>query len=443
MKEAHNQRLLKLLELEREARHATTRETLSYHVATRTRELLEYKQLILFRCNRQNQVMVETVSDVSVPDRHSSYCIWLQQAAKHIMASQAAGKIHKVSPEGLPEDLAEAWSQWMPDNVLWVPLITPQGQCVGAIWLCRPTPWVEAEIVLLERLADCYAHSWEALLKASPRGLSWKKWYGLAIAGVVVLLGIFPVSQSTLAPGEVVARQPLVVSAPLDGVVKTIDVLPNQHVKKGDLLLSFDDTALKNQVAIATQALSVAQAELLTARQDAFNNFKSQAQLALLQAKVDLKQAELAFAKDYLGRAKVYSEKDGIAVFRDTNDWVGRPTSSGERIMLLADPHHVELRIDLPVSDAIALEKGGDVRLFLDVSPLSPYEATLEHSSYETSISEDGTSLNFNVIARFDQGQNLPRIGLRGVAKLYGDKTILALYIMRKPLSALRQWIGW
>ena len=37
----------------------------------------------------------------------------------------------------------------------------------------------------------------------------------------------------------------------------------------------------------------------------------------------------------------------------------------------------------------------------------------------------------------------IPRIGLRGTAKVYGEKVSLFYYLFRRPITYLRQHLGW
>ena len=76
---------------------------------------------------------------------------------------------------------------------------------------------------------------------------------------------------SVLAPVEITARDPLIVSAPMDGVIKEIFVKPNQRIKKGQSLFSLDDTATRNEYEVSKKALSVARAEYMRATQKGFH----------------------------------------------------------------------------------------------------------------------------------------------------------------------------
>ena len=50
------------------------------------------------------------------------------------------------------------------------------------------------------------------------------------------------------------------------------------------------------------------------------------------------RRAELAAIQAQLARIDIHAAADGVAVFGDPDDWLGRPVTTGERIMLLANP---------------------------------------------------------------------------------------------------------
>jgi hypothetical protein len=110
-------------------------------------------------------------------------------------------------------------------------------------------------------------------------------------------------------------------------------------------------------------------------------------------------------------------------------------------VMLIADPSVIDVTIYLPPEDAVELEAGAEVNLILHVDPLSSLEATIERASYEATVGPDGT-LAYIVRARLRDGQGLPRIGLRGTAKIYAGRVTLGYYLLRKPLAFIRRSLG-
>jgi len=95
----------------------------------------------------------------------------------------------------------------------------------------------------------------------------------------------------------------------------------------------------------------------------------------------------------------------------------------------------------LPVADAINLEPGADMRLFLHVAPLSPLTAQLTQTSYQATLSPEGIA-SYRIRGAFDRPSAEARVGLKGTAKLYGRRVLLAYVLFRRPLAALREWTG-
>ena len=152
-------------------------------------------------------------------------------------------------------------------------------------------------------------------------------------------------------------------------------------------------------------------------------------------------EAAIAAGAAYI-ETDVRLTRDGIAVFGDTNDWEGRPVATGERILQLADPADAGVLVYLPVADAITLEPGARVRVFLHVSPLDPLEATLTETSYLAVVSPDGIAAYRLRGTLAPQHGARARIGLKGTAKLYGRSVPLAYALLRRPFAALREWSG-
>src|SRR5690606_30852715 len=247
------------------------------------------------------------------------------------------------------------------------------------------------------------------------------------------------------APAEIIGLDARVIAAPMDGVVESFAVTPNQPVAAGQLLFSLEATTLVNRREVAARQLQVARADALAAAQKAFTSDASRADLAALEGRVAEREAELAWLDRLLERIQVHAPAPGVIVFGDANDWIGKPVATGERVALLADPGDAGVLVWLPVADAINLEAGAEVRLFLQVAPLTPIDGTLSQTSYQAVDSPEGISA-YRLRARFadddPDAARLARIGLKGTAKIYGRRAPLAYYLFRRPLAALREWTG-
>ncbi|QVN01861.1 HlyD family efflux transporter periplasmic adaptor subunit [Pseudomonas rhodesiae] len=424
----------RFLDLERQTRAARTPAQLSYSLVNDGQALFGFRHAALLIAGK-----VQAVTGVSAVEPNAPFVAFVEQAVASLFKLGRLNQARVIDADEVSEAIRSDWQSLSAGQVFWLPLIDHQGQVFGGLWLARDLPWSNPEQVLLSQLGDTYSHAWLALQPRKPWRLRWSRKWRVALVALLLLGLLIPVRQSVLAPAEVVPLGGQVVAAPLDGVIAEFLVKPNQTVKSGDLLLCFESTSLKAQADVAERALGVAEAELKTHSQRSFADAESSSKIDLLAARVEQKRAERNYAVELLKRSEVRAERDGIAVFPDAERWLGKPVQTGERLMEIADPNQAELRIELAVGDAIALAPGAQVALFLDSDPLHRHVAWLERSAYEAQPTASG-QLAYRLDARFDA--TAPRIGLRGTAKIFGDRAPLALYLLRRPLAGLRQSVG-
>ncbi len=433
-----------LLQLEKSARHAETPVELGFIMVNETLRLMEYRQAVLWEADSAGKIRITAVSGAEKPDENAPFICYLKAMFQQVLRGSEKERFHVLEKKKLRQEDQEEWSL---GNALWCPLTTPRGDMPGGLLFTRQSAWNESEIALLERLSDAYAHAWQALREHRPSwsyhmGKAWgtRKLRALLFFILVLSMGL-PVRLSVLAPAEIVPSDFLIVSAPTHGVIRDFHVLPNQKVEKGHLLFRLDDTRVRNEYEVLKKTLAVARAEHKRTAQKAFMDEKSRADLLLLKARMDQKLAEADYMAALLKEMDVRADQDGVAVFRDASDWIGKPVVVGEKILTLANPAHTEAEIHLAIEDAINLEKGADVLIFLNTGPGDPLAAKLREASYEARVTPNSI-LAFRVKASFTQKTSPPRIGLRGTAKLYGEKVSLFYFLMRRPLAALRQYLG-
>jgi multidrug resistance efflux pump len=442
-----------LLHLEQRAQRMRSLPELGFVIANETWQLFPYRQAAVFTAEHGDRARLTQLSNLATLSEDSPFTVWLKRLGAHCWKTMRAEDaestpLRRLQPDTLPASLAEEWSEWMSPYVFLLALVDPAGQRRGFLLISAEEDASEQQQALLARLGATYAYCIGALARQRPallarvRGALRKPWRKLALLAVLAAVMAMPVRLSVLAPAEIVALHATAVSAPLDGVVKSFQVDPNQSVKRGELLFTLDDTTLRNRRDVAQQALSVARADALRATQKAFDNAQSKGELASLNGQVREKEAELAWLDEMLGRVLVRAPRDGIVVFGDPNDWVGKPVSTGERIALLADQDDAGVLVWLPAADAINLEPGADIRVFLHVAPLSPLHGELTETSYQATVSPDNIAA-YRVKGRItaDDGK-VARIGLKGTAKIYGHRVPLVYYVLRRPLAALREWSG-
>ncbi len=429
-----------LLQLERDARNSASLEELTFLVVNESHRLLNYRQAILWRSTGPHTARIEAVSGLAKLERDAPYLQWLQRVIESRLKTESCNGTANLTAADIDEVLRSDWSEWCPPSALWCPFRSPNGDLIGGLWLVREQPWGQTEQDLATGVAEAYAHAWIGL---SPRrriesvtSRVPKPALLLGLAAVLIAVLMIPINQTVLAPVEVVAHTPWLATAPQDGVIKRFHVRPNQPVKTGQPLFSLEDIALRSQFELAKQGLELARAELRQTEQQAFASADRKAEITLRRLGVQQKAHEAAYARKLLERVDVRAAVDGIAIFTDVNNWIGRPVQVGERVLTVADPTRTELGIHLPVDDAIPLKLGARVAAFLNDDPLSSIEARTTYHSYEAELTPSET-LAYRLTAELSNDTRRMRIGLKGTAKIFGEKTSLFYYLFRRPLFFL------
>ncbi|MBY0485525.1 biotin/lipoyl-binding protein [Nitrosomonas sp.] len=440
-----NQTLSTLLQLESDARSSVDLLSLHYFIVNETRRLIHYRHAVLFKAIGSKNVHFEAVriSGGTLIDRTTPKIHWMEQVIHDLSKRSDNEQLVKIVPEQLSEELQQDWKNLSLPYPIWILLKLPDGSIIGSLWFERESVWNDEELFLLRRLADVYAHAWGYFENPQRRFKSWLLSQKILwrILLLILTLLVIPVQNSTLGPVKVVAKDPLVISAPIDGVIVSISVEPNEIITRGQLLLSFEDTNYRNEYAITEQSLAVAQAELKKATQGAFGDPRNNAEVALLKAKVDLAIIKKKFAKEMLDHVNVIANKEGLLLFNDKAELIGRPVSTGERLMEVTEIDKVMLLIHLPVENNIDFQLGSPVKIFLDVNPLHSIEAKVTYASFRAEIIP-GELLAYRVEAEPTEKLSHLRIGWQGTAKIYGENVSLFFYLFKRPLSSIRQYLG-
>jgi len=438
--------LAAMLQLEARSRAVRTEPELLFVIANETWQLVPFRQAAVFRFDLFGKLRLRVVSGLAAVEDDAPYAQWLGSVAATLWPRAKAAP-HRITARDLPPELAQDWGEWWPQHALACPLLAPDGTSLGLVIYVRDDSWNDQHTALIRQIHSAFGYSLWALSNQAGRLTRWwrrtgarhKWWRWLALAAFLALF--IPVRQSVLAPAEVIALNAQIIASPMDGVVKSFSVQPNRPVRQGGVIFTLDDTTLRNRREVANKALEVARADALLAAQKAFDSVQAKGELGTLQGRVREREAEVAYLNELLSRVEVRAPADGVAVYGDPNDWIGRPVVTGERIVLLADPKDAGALVWLPVADAINLEPGAEMRVFLHVAPLSPLSARLTQTSYQAALSPEGIA-SYRVRGAFEGPSPEARVGLKGTAKLYGKRVLLAYVLFRRPLAAVREWTG-
>ncbi|NUB00233.1 HlyD family efflux transporter periplasmic adaptor subunit [Azospirillum melinis] len=456
---AETEALAALLHLGKRARQARDRAELAFVLVNETHGLAPYRQAALWLDGR-----VHTLSGVVSVEANIPYVQWLEAIFRHLDRTQSRESPRSIEAGDLPIDGAAQWGEWLPPEALWLPLQgsgkgAPGGAPGGALLLARSHPWTQAEADLAAEWAATWAHAWalhqrgglwrrhsgsgDKARSSSGRGrfLRWVGSLKLWAAAAAICTLFIPVKLTVLAPAELVPLAPSIVRSPLDGVIDSIAVIPGQRVKANDPLFTFDRTSVASKLLIAEKALETVRTEYRQRAQQALFDEQSKSHLAVLQGQVAEKSVEVDYLRSLESRSIVTAPRDGIALFDDPTEWIGRPLVTGERVMMVADEKQVEVEAWLAPANAVPLPSGAPVTLYLNADPLQPLSASLRYIAHEAVRRPDG-HYAYRVRATLTGEPQTARTGLKGTAKLEGEQVPLVYWALRRPFADARAWLG-
>jgi len=451
-----------LVELTRRARHAESLQALQFLVVNESYRLVPYQLACLW--SKERGLLGQ--SGVSVVDRTAPFVLWISDVLKTLSTQP---KAVVVEPSMLTESQRTRWVEWLPAHALWIPL-SPKNQAVSGLLFCRETPWGAEDISLLGEWCDAWSFIWQAHHTARRRRLPFlqgqddaqplegskdnqssrkatglkylwvnRRWrYGLLLFSCL----FFPVKLTVLASAELVPENPAIIRVPIEGVIDSFMVKPNDRVQEGDLLFRLDLTTLSNRLQIAKQGTQVATAEYRQGVLQSLTDAKSRGLLTTQEGRAIERQLEADYLSVLLQKSHIKSPRDGVVLFDDPTEWIGKPVMAGERVMVVATEDRTEIEAWLPLSDGVDFPVGTPVTMYLNTTPFSPVVGKLRSVSHQATQRPDGTYA-YRVRASVDKTTaSSARIGLRGTARLSAGYVPLFYWVFRKPLVAVRQFIG-
>lgn len=440
--------LTALLDLERMARATKRPSDLAFMMVNESSRVLPYRTAVHW-VTRGRKVRVTAVSGSSDVERTAPFVQWLERALTLWIRAAGDGAVFDVNPESLPPKRRPDDEEWFPGSGLVLAFRDRnagkrrQKRPFAGLLLLRAPVWSEQDKAVAAVLADAYGHAGLTLdPKAARPKISFfsPKVLGFAVLVLLISSFIIPMRLSVVAPAEVTARDATVVSAPFASTIESIAVAPNAAIKAGDLLFTLDQTEVRARFESTRQELGVAKARYRRAIQGAFSDNNEKADVAILLEEIRVKEIELDYTRTLMNLSNVYAERAGVAVFADANDWIGKPVTVGERVMLVSDPNETWLEVSVPASDAINLAIGANVLFFTNVNPLEPLNAAVTQTSFEAEVGPEGNA-SYRVKAVFVDEASAPRLGLKGTAKIFGDEVNLFYFLFRRPLSIIRQYL--
>jgi membrane fusion protein (multidrug efflux system) len=178
------------------------------------------------------------------------------------------------------------------------------------------------------------------------------------------------------AVGSLRARQSVMLRPELVGRITALNFKDGASVRKGQILVQFDDLLQQAEVQQMQAQLAIAQASFKRTQELVAANFMAQQTLDTSAANLQVAQAQLALSQARLTRMAVRAPFDGIAGIRQVN--VGDYVKDGVDLVALEDARQMMVDYRLPERFGGKVKPGQSVELVLDAFPGRSFKATVE-----------------------------------------------------------------
>lgn len=437
-----------LYQLALEAFRGPDRKSVVFTILNDTINLIPYERASLWNLETRRPALMGISGQASVNSRSELAEAW--QALVERIEQPAAPQ--SLGPQAFA-DIPGAWEtvQGTPYEkaVLWVP-ISAGGRSVAGLWLERPatTPWSEDEAHLLQVLADGYGAALNVhrprlsrLSALRPDTVARKIIWACLISMLLYVLFFFPVRMRVVAPCKVVPDTPLLVTAPLDGVVEELNVQPGEAVEEGQALFRYEAHVAQQDLDVARQQVAIVRSQLERATILALTGEATSDEVAVLTQRLKQEQARLDLARYTVERLVMRAPRAGVVQIERPHEWKARPVRLGEAVLTLVDPKLSRVRIWIPESDKLPGIEENPCTVFLDASPAQSLRAEMAFVANAATVSPDGVP-GFVAEATWSGGRRPLTLGLTGTAVLHGEYASIAYWVFRKPWLAVRTWLG-
>ena len=208
------------------------------------------------------------------------------------------------------------------------------------------------------------------------------------------------------------------ISSELSGVIRSVPVVENQRVAKGDVLAELDTTRLAAQVERAQASVTAAEAKVSETRTTlketelTLNRTRSlsdrgmvadqaletaqaardraDSAVATAEANLAIAAADLRLQEADMAKTKIYAPIDGVVLTRDVDpgQTVASSLQAPVLFVIAAELENMQLEAAIDEADIGAVEKGQQARFTVDAFPQRRFDAEIRDIAYAAVTTE-------------------------------------------------------
>ena len=233
----------------------------------------------------------------------------------------------------------------------------------------------------------------------------------------VARVEVMRLTDDTQAAGSLRSRQGVVLRPEVSGRITQLNFRDGDRVRKGQLLVQFDDQLPAAQLKQSLAEQSIAAANHKRNQELLAQKFVSQRSVEESAANLEVAQAKVALAQATLARLKVTAPFDGIAGIRVVNQ--GDYLKDGADIVNIEDIDAVFVDFRLPERFQSKVRKGQSAQVELDALPGRRFSALIQ--AVDPLLDTNGRSVGVRACIDNRQLQLRPGMFAR-VTPVFGER---------------------
>ena len=228
---------------------------------------------------------------------------------------------------------------------------------------------------------------------------------------------VMKLTDDTHTVGSLKSRQGVTLRPEVSGRITQLNFKDGDRVKKGQLLVQFDDQLQLAQVKQSQAELSIALANHKRNQDLVAQNFISKRSVDESAANLEVAQAKLVLSQATAARLKITAPFDGITGIRTVN--VGDYLKDGGDIVNIEDISAVFVDFRLPERFQAKVKKGQTAQVDMDALPGRKFTAMIQ--AIDPLVDANGRSVGVRACIDNRQGQLRPGMFAR-VNAVFGER---------------------
>ena len=271
------------------------------------------------------------------------------------------------------------------------------------------------------------------------RAAKWSKWsIRAAIALVLLILMFIPVRERLNA--EFVLKAPEITSAYawFDGPIARALKQDGDPVKKGEVILRYDLNLLNFKLANARNQLAEAEKEYDLESRASFVDREKLGKVKLLEARLNTAAVAVREAQWYLNHSEIKAPADGLLILANgrAEQIENKAVRTGDKLFDIYGGEGIIAEIQVNERESSILAGKLKATLFPYTSPESGLHTEIISVRKIPELTEQRVYC-YTVKARVLDGSGM-RYGMRGIAKLEGEKIPMWYYLFRSLVVYMR-----